>query len=98
MAAAVKNEPGVKAEPGEMVTVNVQTGDSSVPVTFKLRKTQVLSKLMDAFCKQKGAAVGSYRFMLEGKLVAPTSTVEGAGIEDGDMLEAFANQTGGARC
>lgn len=50
---------------------------------------------MDAFCKRVGKPMANMRFLVDGTRVQPENTAEDLDLEDGDMIEAHREQTGG---
>ena len=62
---------------------------------FKIKKSTKMSKVFEAYAQRRGVAAGSIRFMLDGQRVQADKTADEAAIEDGDQLDALAQQTGG---
>ncbi|KAJ4460271.1 putative small ubiquitin-related modifier [Paratrimastix pyriformis] len=50
---------------------------------------------MDAYCQRQGVHTSSLRFMVDGERLKPTDTPAALEMEDGDMIDAMAEQTGG---
>jgi small ubiquitin-related modifier len=64
-------------------------------VFFKIRKTTVLKRLMEAYCSRQGLQVGNVRFLYDGERLKDDSTPESLNMEDNDVIDAVAQQTGG---
>jgi hypothetical protein len=88
-------EPEVDASKHMNITVR---DDSSLEVTFKLKKSTPLKKLMDAFARQHGKAPDTLRFYTpEGHRVLPEDTPDSIELEEGDVLDVHIEQHGGAQ-
>ncbi|KAH7818210.1 putative small ubiquitin-related modifier [Monocercomonoides exilis] len=74
------------------VRVRSATGEE---VYFKIKRSTPLKKLMAAYCSRENLIPSSVRFMLDGTRVNPTDTPEKLDMEDGDMIDAEVEQTGG---
>ncbi|CAH6722954.1 ubiquitin-like protein Smt3p [[Candida] jaroonii] len=86
----------MSAEPKEEEThINIKVSDGSAEIFFKIKKTTPLKRLMDAFCKRVGKPMANMRFLVDGTRVQPENTAEDLDLEDGDMIEAHREQTGG---
>ncbi|EKD11958.1 ubiquitin-like modifier [Drepanopeziza brunnea f. sp. 'multigermtubi' MB_m1] len=64
-------------------------------VTFKMKRTTPLEKVMDAFCSRQEIDIKSVRFLFEGQRVQPTDTPISLEMEDEDIIEVFIEQLGG---
>ncbi|TVY14055.1 Small ubiquitin-related modifier 2 [Lachnellula arida] len=69
-------------------------------VTFKIKRTTPLEKVMDAYCKNKGLTRDTLRFYWEGKRLNPKDTPESTfEMEDGDddvyQIDVMMEQLGG---
>lgn len=62
---------------------------------FKIRKTTPLKRLMDAYCSRQGLQASNVRFLYDGERLKDDSTPEGLAMEDNDVIDAVAQQTGG---
>jgi hypothetical protein len=72
--------------------------DSGQEVTFKLKKTTPLKKLMDAFARQQDKAPDTLRFYTpEGRRVIPEDTPDSIELEEGDVLDVHIEQHGGTQ-
>ncbi|KAK2939868.1 putative small ubiquitin-related modifier [Blattamonas nauphoetae] len=59
------------------------------------QENTALKKLMDAYCTRENLIPASVRFMFDGNRLKPTDTPEKLDMEDGDMIDASVEQTGG---
>ncbi|KAH6699000.1 hypothetical protein BKA61DRAFT_741190 [Leptodontidium sp. MPI-SDFR-AT-0119] len=65
-------------------------------VSFKVKRTIVLKKLVDAFCKERGRKPDLLRFFTaDGKRVTCTDAPNSLNLEDGDLIDAHEEQQGG---
>jgi small ubiquitin-related modifier len=55
-----------------------------------------LSKLMKAYCDEKEIAENTVRFIFDGQRVNPAATPADLGLENGDIIDCFMEQIGGA--
>lgn len=71
------NSPLEKSEeqtPAVTEHLNIKVTDNNNEVFFKIKRTTVLKKLMDAFCDRQGKDPKSVRFLFEGQRVAEGDT------------------------
>jgi small ubiquitin-related modifier len=93
--AEVKKEAGAKdAGAAAQVSLKVVNADGA-EVFFKIKRTTLLKKLMEAYCKKQGVALGSVRFLYDGNLLKGEETPDGLEMEDQDVIDAMVEQTGG---
>ncbi|KAG2451684.1 hypothetical protein HYH02_003464 [Chlamydomonas schloesseri] len=81
----------LKAEP-----INISIKSTDGEVNFKIKKSTRMGKVFSAFAQKKGVGEGHYRFVFDGQRVGNDVTAAEAGLEDGDTLDAFVEQQGGA--
>ena len=55
-----------------------------------------MSKLMTAFCQRRGIPLTSARFLFDGERIAEQQTPAELDMEDGDTIDVYMEQTGGA--
>ena len=65
-------------------------------LTFKLKTTSPLEKLMKAYASAQGKAPDSLRFLHDGRRIQLSDTPETLEMEDGDLILAMTEQEGGA--
>jgi len=59
-------------------------------VTFKLKRSTPMQRLMDLYCAQVGLEASHVRFLLdEGTSIAPESTADSLGLVDGTCIECI---------
>mmetsp|Transcript_5275 Transcript_5275/g.11558 ORF Transcript_5275/g.11558 Transcript_5275/m.11558 type:complete len:104 (+) Transcript_5275:64-375(+) len=90
-------EPIVKPEPvaGMEVVVKDQEG---AEVRFKVKTTVKLEKIFKVYCEKKAKQPTEVRFMFDGRPLQGDMTAADAGLEDGDVIDAFIGVTGGCCC
>ena len=54
---------------------------------FKVKKTTQIKKIADAYCKKKGLATNSIRFLLDGERIDLAETAKTLELEDGDQID-----------
>lgn len=64
-------------------------------MTFRIKPTTPMAKLMDIYSKKHGRSDASMRFVFDGARLARDSTAEELGMEDGDNIDVFEEQVGG---
>ncbi|OAF64618.1 Small ubiquitin-related modifier 1 [Intoshia linei] len=64
-------------------------------VLFKIKRTTPMRKLMKAFTEKTAMRYETSRFRFDGDPINETDTPNSLGLEDGDCIDAFAQQTGG---
>jgi small ubiquitin-related modifier len=67
-------------------------------ITFKIKFTTKLGKLMQAYAKKRGGDYQSYRFTFDGERIDEEKTPKDIGVEDGDSIDVMIPQTGGSVC
>ena len=78
----------------EEKTIRIKVVDQEgMQVYFQLKTSTSLDKLMDAYCLRIGQK--RFRFLFDGQRILPTNTPKSLEIEDGDVIDAVLEQTGG---
>ena len=72
------------------------TGQDGSVVHFKIKKNTALRKLMSAYCDRTGIKLESTRFRFDGQPISETDTPATLEMEEGDSIDVFQQQTGGA--
>ncbi|KAL2892336.1 Small ubiquitin-related modifier 2 [Bienertia sinuspersici] len=67
-------------------------------VTFLVKRNAALGKLMFKYCLQLGLNEKALKFTYLGKQVKDYETPLGLEMEDEDVIDCFADQTGGYGC
>lgn len=89
-----KPEDAPKPASAEFVSVKVVSQDGA-EVFFKIKKHTPLRKLMDAYCSRQGTSRSTIRFLYDGNRVSDDMTAKELGLEDGDIIDVYLQQTGG---
>jgi small ubiquitin-related modifier len=85
-------------EGGDNETLQLKVKNSEGKETvFKLKKQTALRKMMDAYCQREGLPSDGVRFLFEGERLNREHTPDNLGMEDGDVIDALIEQTGGGR-
>ena len=63
---------------------------------FTVKKTTRLVRLIDAWCERHGISRVGKRFLVDGSVIHDEDTPEMLEMEDGDIIEVFEEQVGGA--
>ena len=71
-------------------------GTDGTELFFRLKPTTKLKKMMEVFLQKQGANENSCRFVYDGARVRHDDTPKGLNMEDGDVIEAVVEQSGGA--
>jgi small ubiquitin-related modifier len=79
----------------ETLQLKVKNSEGKETV-FKLKKQTALRKMMDAYCQREGLPADGVRFLFEGERLNREQTPEALGMEDGDVIDALIEQTGGS--
>lgn len=83
-----------KDQPQEHLQLKVRSPDGG-EVYFKIKRKTKLEKLMLAYCNRLGQATDAVRFLFDGERVHGDRSPEDIGLEDGDVIDAMVQQTGG---
>eukprot|EP00049_Salpingoeca_infusionum_P017863 m.354695 g.354695 ORF g.354695 m.354695 type:complete len:99 (+) comp17082_c0_seq1:149-445(+) len=98
MEGAADQKPDVKTE-GQSEHINLKVvGSDGTEVHFKIKRSTQLKKLKAAFCSRQGMDPASTRFKFDGTDVQDTDTPAVLDMEDGDTIDVYQQQTGGAFC
>ncbi|EAN34278.1 Small ubiquitin-related modifier 1 [Theileria parva strain Muguga] len=77
------------------IQLKVRSPDGS-EVYFKIKKKTKLEKLMNTYCSRLGQSPEAVRFLFDGDRIKGDATPEELGIENGDIIDAMVQQTGGS--
>ena len=64
---------------------------------FTVRKSTRMAKVIEAWCARHGVSRAGKRFLIDGSVVHDEDTPESLEMEDGDIVEVYEEQVGGAR-
>lgn len=81
--------------PAQTELLNIKVTDNNNELTFKIKKSTKMEKLMEAFCERHGKALRAVRFLFEGERIQGFQTPESLEMEDGDTIEVYHEQEGG---
>lgn len=76
------------------VTVTMQ-GEGKSDVAMRIRRNVPLQKAAHAYCDKLGLKYEAMRFTCDGRKIKDLQTAEDLGLEDGDVLDAWSDQSGG---
>ena len=76
------------------INVKVKAQDGT-EIFFKIKRTTVLKKLMDAYCTRQGVASTQCRFIFDGERLKDDDTPDKLEMENGDEIDVMVEQTGG---
>ena len=61
---------------------------------FTCPPSLLASQIMAAYCKKKGLAIGTVRFVFDGDSIARADTPASLKLEDGDSIDAMMERAG----
>ena len=64
-------------------------------VFFKIKRTTLMKKLMDAYVKKNGMVRNQVRFLYDGKPLEDEKTPDDYEMDDDDVIDAMVEQVGG---
>ncbi|XP_037069792.1 small ubiquitin-related modifier 3-like [Pollicipes pollicipes] len=79
----------------EQISLKVMGQDGS-SLLFKIKRHTPFRKLMVAYCDRMKMSLHTVRFRFDGEPVTESDTPLTLSMEDGDAIEVFQQQTGGA--
>ncbi|KAL5330738.1 hypothetical protein ACEPPN_000259 [Leptodophora sp. 'Broadleaf-Isolate-01'] len=94
-AGAAEKKPEQKSEGGEHINIKVMD-QSSQEIFFKIKRSTQLKKVMNAYCQRQGLDMKAVRFLFDGDRLQEDETPASKEMEDGDVIEVFLEQLGGA--
>jgi small ubiquitin-related modifier len=78
----------------EHINLKVMGQDGNV-VQFKIKKQTAFRKLMSTYCERAGLSMPTVRFTFDGTRIGEGDNPKELGLEDGDTIEVFQQQSGG---
>jgi len=78
------------------LTIKVASADGS-ELSFRVKPTTILGKVMTAYQKRRGVVPGSVRFTFDGVRVNPSDTPLSLEMQDLDVIDSMVEQTGGGK-
>lgn len=88
-----QREDAVKTEVAQ-VNLKVVNAEGS-EVFFKIKRSTLMKKLMDAYCKKSGMSRQQVRFLYDGKPLEDDKTPDDYDMDDDDVIDAMVEQVGG---
>jgi small ubiquitin-related modifier len=70
---------------------------SNQTMQFKVRKSTEFKKIFSAYAARVGVPTGELRFLLDGEAISENQTPDLMSLEEGDQIEVFQFQVGGAQ-
>ena len=71
-------------------------GQDNAEVNFKVKYTTNLGKLKKSYSDRQGVSVSALRFLFDGRRINDEDTPKSLEMEDGDAIEVYQEQVGGA--
>lgn len=90
MGKEIDDEKEVKSH----VTITIQ-GEGQSDVSMRIRRNVHLKKAAHAYCDKLGLNYESLRFTFDGTKINDLQTAEDLGLEDGAVIDAWSDQSGG---
>ena len=94
--AVIPPVPPPSTDPSEYVKIRVADA-SGTEIYFKVKRKTKFQKITDAYSKRNGMVPGSVRFTFDGNRIRMDDTVGSLELENGDVIDAMVEQTGGGR-
>ena len=91
---APQRDENVKTEAAQ-VNLKVVNAEGN-EVFFKIKRTTLMKKLMDAYCKKNGTTRQQVRFLYDGKPLEDEKTPDDYEMDDDDVIDAMVEQVGGS--
>uniref|UniRef100_A0A182XYC4 Small ubiquitin-related modifier n=2 Tax=Anopheles stephensi TaxID=30069 RepID=A0A182XYC4_ANOST len=92
-----KKSENKKRKGSETEHINLKVlGQDNAVVQFKIKKHTPLRKLMNAYCDRAGLSMQVVRFRFDGQPINENDTPTTLEMEEGDTIEVYQQQTGGA--
>ena len=89
--------PGQEDVKNEVAQVNLKVVNAEgAEVYFKIKRSTLMKKLMDAYCKKNGQSRAQVRFLYDGKPLDDEKTPDDYEMDDDDVIDAMAEQVGGS--
>ena len=84
-----------QVEGAQHINIKVKSQDGT-EIFFKIKRSTLLKKLMEAYCTRQGLQTTQCRFIFDGERVKDEDTPEKLEMENGDEIDVMVEQTGGA--
>mmetsp|Transcript_6457 Transcript_6457/g.19104 ORF Transcript_6457/g.19104 Transcript_6457/m.19104 type:complete len:95 (-) Transcript_6457:152-436(-) len=85
------------APPSTSEHINIRVKQDDNEITFKIKKTTPLKKLMNAYCNRQNLELSQIVFLYEGERIQAEQTPEQLNMSDDDEIDAMIHQVGGRR-
>ncbi|KAI6203784.1 hypothetical protein M3Y94_00596400 [Aphelenchoides besseyi] len=79
---------------GEYIKLKV-VGQDANEVHFRVKYGTSMGKLKKSYAERTGVAIGSLRFLFDGRRINDEDTPKSLGMEDDDVIEVYQEQLGG---
>ncbi|KAF4622316.1 hypothetical protein D9613_009260 [Agrocybe pediades] len=76
--------------------INLNIAYEGTQITVKVKPNMRFGKIFEAAEQRLGKEPGTFKFTYDGTRVNKDDTPAGLGMEDGDQVDAFLEQLGGA--
>jgi len=96
MSEVKKEDTPEEAAAAATITLKVVDSEGS-EVTFKIKRTTPLRKLMEAYCQRHSLNINAVRFLYDGDRITPDATPDLLKMEDGDLIDIAVQQIGGKK-
>ena len=85
---------GAATADAQHINIKVKAQDGT-EIFFKIKRSTVLKKLMDAYCTRQGLNNNQCRFIFDGERLKDDDTPDKLEMENGDEIDVMVEQTGG---
>lgn len=73
----------------------IAKNQSGATVSFRIKSTLKLGKLMHAYCNRNSLSMEAVRFLYNGERLLPDATPKEMKMESDDIIDVMMQQTGG---
>jgi len=77
------------------ITIGLTTGNGDGEMTFKVKRSIKMKRIMDQYAERSGRSRPALRFLFEGTRIQDQDTPEDLEMEDGDSIDVHQEQIGG---
>ncbi|KAI3953106.1 hypothetical protein MKW98_020301 [Papaver atlanticum] len=91
----MSGNPGEATEQAGFITLKIKSNDGT-EVFFRTKRNTKFRKLMIAYCDRKELDINTITFLMDGTMIKAEQTPDELQLEEGDEIDAFDHQIGGA--
>ncbi|KAL0302890.1 UNVERIFIED_CONTAM: Small ubiquitin-related modifier 2 [Sesamum radiatum] len=90
-----KSSPNSKVDDSTHINLSIQNGQDYRVLSYRIRRDIPLDRILLDFSRRLGLRYNSIRFVYDGRRLKESSTPLDLNMDDGAVIDAWTEQTGG---